>query len=85
MSRDVLFDELASWYSLLSPTPEDFIPIIEDEAIKPNMIREEEEGFRTLEESLISFWLSGPNERLSQYDQSDEEPMSSGDSAMHSL
>ena len=31
-----------------------------------------------------SFPLSGPNERLSRFDQSDEEPASSGDSAVHS-
>ena len=30
------------------------------------------------------FWLSGPNERLSRFDQSDDEPASSGDSVMHS-
>ena len=78
------FDESTYWYASLTSTP-DSIPITEDEANEPEMIREEEEGFRTLEESLISFRLSGPNERLSQYDQSDEEPMSSGDSAMHSL
>ena len=35
-------------------------------------------------ESPISLRLSGPNERLSRYDQSDEEPASSGDSAVHS-
>ena len=35
-------------------------------------------------ESLISLRLSGPNERLSRYDQSDEETASSGDSAVHS-
>ena len=31
-----------------------------------------------------SFPLSGPNERLSRFDQSDEEPASSGDSVVHS-
>ena len=38
----------------------------------------------THEESPILFWLSGPNERLSRFDQSDEESTSSGDSAVHS-
>ena len=38
----------------------------------------------TREESLISFRLSGPNGRLSWYDQSDEEPASCGDSVVHS-
>ena len=44
VSRDVEFDESTSWYSLPTPTPDNSDhPIIEDEAIKPNMIREEEE------------------------------------------
>ena len=37
-----------------------------------------------LEESPISFTLSGLNERLRRHDQSDEESTSSGDSAMQS-
>ena len=36
------------------------LPIIEDEANHAEMILEEEE-IDTLEESLISFWLSGLN------------------------
>ena len=35
-------------------------------------------------ESPISLRLSGPNGRLSRYDQSDEEPARSGDSVVHS-
>ena len=35
-------------------------------------------------ESPISLRLSGPSGRLSRFDQSDEEPASSGDSAVHS-
>ena len=47
------------------------------------MIREEEEEvFRGLEESPISFRLSRPHERLSQNAQSDEEPASGGDSVL---
>ena len=61
-------------------------PIPEDEASEPEMIlAEEEEDYGTLEESLISFRLSGPNERLSRNDQSDDEPGSSGDSTVLSL
>ena len=78
MSRDVLFDELASWYSLLSPTPEDFIPIIEDEASEAELIQEEEE-IETLEEGPISFRVSGPNEEQIDMSASDE------DSVMQSL
>ena len=43
-----------------------------------------EGAIRVLEESPISFRLSGPNERLSRHDQSDAESMSSGDSVVHS-
>ena len=45
---------------------------------------EEEEDIGTLEESSISFRLSGPNEELSQNDQVNEESVSSIDSAVHS-
>ena len=41
-----------------------------------------EEEFGALEESLISFRLSGPNERLSRNDLSDEESASIGDSVV---
>mgnify|MGYP000005150727 CR=1 FL=1 len=41
----------------------------------------DEEEIRTLEESLISFRQSGPNERRSRTDQSDEEPTSEADVA----
>ena len=52
---------MASWYSLPTPTPTpDEDPIPEDEASEPEEIQEEEEGVGTLEESPISFWLSGP-------------------------
>ena len=44
----------------------------------------DEEEIRTLEEALISFRLSGLNERLSRNDQSDEESSSSGISAVKS-
>ena len=60
-------------------------PITEDETSEPNMIRdEEEEDIGTLEESSISFWLSKPNESLSQNDQSDDVLASSGDSIVYS-
>ena len=42
----------------------------------------DEREIGTLDESLISFRLSGPNGRLSQFDQSEEESASSGDSAV---
>ena len=45
----------------------------------------DEREIKTLEESPISFWLSGPNGRLSRFDQSDEEPAISGDSVVHSI
>ena len=65
VSCDVVFDKSKSWYSLPSPTPDDPIPITKDEASEAEMIREEEEeDVGTLEESPISFRLSGPNEEL---------------------
>ena len=67
---------------LLTPTPEDSVPIIDDEASDGDT--PEKEDIDTLEESLISFRLSGPNERLSRNDQSNEESDSSGDSSVHS-
>ena len=69
MSRDVVFDELASWYTLPTPTPDEDL-ISEDEASEPEEVQVEDEDFGTLEESPISFWLSGPNEELSP----DEQP-----------
>ena len=44
----------------------------EDEVSEAEMPLDERE-IGALEESLISFWLSGPNERLSWHDHSDEE------------
>ena len=61
VSRDVFFDESASWYSL--PNPNDSMPITENEANKAKMVVEKEE-IDPSEESLISFRLSGPNEEL---------------------
>ena len=44
----------------------------------------DEPEVRTREESPISFRLSGPNGRLNRFDQSEEEPTSSGESVVHS-
>ena len=61
VSRDIVFDETVSSYSL--PTPESNL-VTKDEA---EIIREEEEDYGTLDESLISFrFVSGPNEELSR-------------------
>ena len=82
VSRDVVFDESASWY--LPPTPNpDSNPSSDDEVSEAEMPPDEPE-IENPEESPISLPLSGPNGRLSRYDQSDEEPASSGDSAVHS-
>ena len=78
-----MFDESASWY--LPPTPDlNSNPSSDNEVSKAKMPPDEPE-IKTREESLISLRLSGPNGRLRQYDQSDEELASSGDSAVHSL
>ena len=79
-----MFNESASSYAL--PTPHNSNhPIIEAEASEPEMIREEDDDdYNTLEESPISFQLSGPNEELSRDDQQNEEPTSSEDSVVDS-
>ena len=65
-------------------TPDlDSNPSSDDEVIEAEMPPNEPE-MGTHKESPISFWLSGPNRRMSRYDLSDEEPGSSGDSVMHS-
>ena len=63
VSRDVMFDESASWYLLSTPT-RNSNPIIEDEVSEAEMNRKEEVG-----ESSISFRLSRLNERLSWNDE----------------
>ena len=83
VSRDVVFDESASWYFPSSTNLDNSIPISEDEVNEAEMPLKGEE-IRALEESPISFRLSGPNERLSRHDQSDEQSASSGDSIVHS-
>ena len=83
VSHDVFLDESLSWYSLLSLTPEDSKLIVGGEANETNSLKEGDIG--TQEGSLISFWLSGLNERLSRNDQLNDESAISGDSAMQSL
>ena len=60
---------------LVCPSNSD-LPISEDEANEPDMIREEEENFGTLGESFISFRLSGLNGELSRDDQPNKESAS---------
>ena len=67
----------------MPPTPEDSNSSSEDEVSEAEMTPDEHE-IGALEENPISFRLSGPNERLSRFDQSDEKPVSSGDAAVHS-
>ena len=70
VSRDVVSNKSTSWYALPTPTLDNSDPLIsEDEASEADMIQEEEEDFSTLEDSLISFRLSGPNEEVSRNDQ----------------
>ena len=82
LSRDVVFDESASWYLPSTPNPNSN-PSFDDEVSEAEMPPDEPE-IETHEKSPISLQLSGPNGRLSRYDQSDEEPTSSGDSVVHS-
>ena len=82
VSRDVVSNESASW--CLPPTPDlNSNPSSEDEINEAEMHLDERET-ETLEESLVSFRLSGLNVQLSRFDQSDEELASSGDSAVNS-
>ena len=65
INRDVVFEELASLYLPSSPTSNNSIPISEDDVNEAEMPQDQEE-IRSLEESLISFRLSEPNERPSR-------------------
>ena len=87
MSQDVVFDEFVLWYLPSTPTPNSNL-ITEDAASEPETNREEEDevgDFGILEEGLILFRMSGPNESPIRNDQSDEDLASSGDSAVYSL
>ena len=83
VSRDVLFDESASWYLPSSPTPDNSIRISEDEISEAELLLNEDK-IRVVEESSISFWLRSLNERLSSNYQLDGEPTSSGDCVVQS-
>ena len=62
--------------------PSDSNPIPDDEDSEPKLVQIVNEEPETQDETSESFWLRGPNEQLSQDDQSDEEATSSGDSTM---
>ena len=66
-----------------SPTPINSILDSEDKANEADMLLDGEE-IGALEEGMISFRLSGPNESLSRNAQSDNEPASSGHSTLQS-
>ena len=83
VSRDVIFDESVSWYSPLSPTPDDSMLVVEDEATEAKMILEEEEII-TLEESPISFQLTGLHDELDHEGQPIEMLVSDEDSFVQS-
>ena len=71
-----------SWY--VPSTPDlDSNPSIDDEVSEAVMPTDEPE-VGTRKECPILFRLSGPNGRLSRFDQSEDEPASSGDSVVHS-
>ena len=63
-SCDVLFDESASWYSLLTLTHEDSVPNSKNEDREASTIVDKEEI--GIPESPISFRRSGPNEVLTR-------------------
>ena len=82
VSCDVVFDESASWY--LPPTPDLNSNLSSDNEVSEAEMSPDGRAIGTPNESPVSFRLSGPNERPSRFNQSDEEPASSGDSAMQS-
>jgi hypothetical protein len=82
VSRDVVFDESTSWY-LPSVSQPDSNPSSDGEVSDAEMPPDVPE-IGTQPESPISVPLTGPSAGLGRFDQSDEEPVSSGDSAMHS-
>ena len=83
VSRGVVFDESASWY--LPPTLDlNSNPSSDDEVSEAEMPPDERE-IKILDDSPISFRLSGRNKQLGRFDnQSGEESASSGDLALHS-
>ena len=83
VSRDVVFDESVWWWLSSPQTPEETIPTFEEEVNEAEMPRDEGD-IGALEESPISFRLSGLNERLSRGDQSDKEATSTVESVMQS-
>jgi hypothetical protein len=82
MSRDVVFDESASWYLPSIPPPDSNLSS-DGDVSKADVPREEPE-IGTRPDSPISVPLSGPCVGLGRFDQSDGETVSSGDSTVHS-
>jgi hypothetical protein len=83
VSRDVVFDESTSWY--LPPTPKpDPAPSFDGELNDAEMPPDVPE-IGTQPESPISVPLTGPSAGPGRFDQSDGEPASTEDSAVHSL
>ena len=68
MSRDVVFDESASWY--LPPTPSPDSNLSTDDEVSEAEMPPDAPKIETCEESPISLRLNGPSGRLSRYDQS---------------
>ena len=75
-----MFDESASWY--LPPTADLNSNLSSKDEVSEAEMPLDEHETETLEESPVSFWLTGPNERQTRFNQSDEDPLSSGDSAV---
>ena len=67
VSRDVVFEESASWYQLpIKPTLDISILNSKDEVSEADLVDEVDIG--TLDESLVSYQLIGPNEEMSRDD-----------------
>jgi hypothetical protein len=82
VSHDVVFDEFASYYLPSAPQPK-ADPSSDGEVSEAEMPPDEPK-IGTRPESPISVPLIGPSAGLGRFDQSDDEPASSGDSAVNS-
>jgi hypothetical protein len=82
VSRDIVFDESASWYLSSAPQPE-ADPSSDGEVSEAEMPPDEPK-IGTRPESPISVPLTGPSAGLGRFDQSDDDPASSGDLSVHS-
>ena len=69
----------------MAPTPDLNSNQSFDDEVSEAEMTPDKRKIESLDESPISFRLSGPNKRLGRFDLCNEEQVSSGDSVVHSL